>query len=141
MARSSLAFAFALAFALVSAGCSSPPAPTPSTTSKELTIDEGNDPKFEQGAGGFLIAWNFSLAWQPTHPSGPINVTFDVKLYGRQPAGTGAQDTSFDIGEKKFVKFKTQFLGIGDYRYVVDARDANGALVGEKLGLFETCLC
>jgi hypothetical protein len=141
--RRSLAFAFALAFALslATAGCSSPAAPPPSITSKELVIDEGNDPKFEQGAGGFLIVWNFSLVWEPVHASGTINLTLDVKLYGRQPAGTGAQNESFAAGEKKFVKFRTQFLGIGDYRYTMQARDTNGTLVGEKTGLFETCLC
>lgn len=135
------ALACALAFALVTAGCSSPSAPTPSVTSQELTIEEANDPRFAQGPGGFVILWNFSFTWHPARPSGDVNVTLDVKLYGRQPAGTGAQDTTFAPGETKILQFRTQFLGIGDYRYTVQARDASGALVGERIGMFETCVC
>ena len=124
------------------AGCSSTSAPPPSSQAKDLLFEEANDPKFEQGPGGFLILWNFSATWQPAHPSGPINATLVVKLYGREPAGDGAHDTSFaESGEKQILHVRTAFLGIGDYRYNLTARDANGTLVGARTGLFETCLC
>ena len=129
-----------LVVAILLSGCTSTQTP-PNSSGKDLLIEEGNDPKFDQGPGGFVILWNFSATWQPAHPSGPLNVTLVVKLYGRTPAGNDAQDASFAPGERQYLTYRTTYVGIGDYRYNVTARDANGTIVGSRAGLFETCLC
>jgi hypothetical protein len=138
----SLALAVTLA---VLAGCTGSPRPgtQPTTGDSQLPLQfaYASEPRPEAGAGGIDIVWNFTGAWHPLAPSTPLNVTLDVKLYGRNPAGAATTTLQFRGGESKTFEFRTPFLGPGDYYYKIDAHDAAGTLMGRHLGFYETCLC
>lgn len=134
-----------LVAALVLAGCASSPAgqpggpPQPPPT--DLKLASTGDPTFTPSTSpsGFDIDWPFSGTWTKPEPSGTLSLWLDVKKYGRDPAGDAFANATFAPGVAQPFAMRTPFLGIGDYYYKLDARDASGTLVGRTLGVWETC--